>query len=278
MILARRRRWLGLGLIFLAQVVVGVLIGPLAFLAPVLIEEGVPPVGEMADAYGRYLVRVASFDWLTSGDGGWVIAAIIVCWAMTAVAFVSPVVGPVVRSPNGRSLRASVVAASLMGASIAALMFAAVVEGAIAVVSTDQAAFQAVFNAVGAWVWLGAAGVWIASGCVWMYLLRRAGRSRDPMLLDRLLRLVFAGTAVELVLGLPIYLLARKKYDCYCGMATFLNLVMGIAALCWLCGPWALLLATREARRSWNRGACLACGYPQRSGSQRCSECGAELR
>jgi len=277
-ILAQRHRWMGLGVIFLAQLMVGILVAPLAFLVPVVIEERELPGWGMVGAYGRYLLHVVSLEWLDGRDGEWLIAAIIACWAVTAVAFVSPIVGPAERSSNERSLRASVVAASLIGASIAALMFAALVEGAIAVLSKDQAAFLGMYKFAAAWVWLGALGVWLASGCVWMYMLRRVGRSRDPGLLDRVLRMVFAGTAIELLLGLPIFLLARRKYDCYCAMATFLNLVMGIAALCWLCGPWALLLVTREARRTWRRGACPACGYPQRSGSQRCSECGAELR
>jgi hypothetical protein len=88
------------------------------------------------------------------------------------------------------------------------------------------------------------------------------------------MRALVAGTAVELALGLPIYALARKKYGCYCAMATFLNLVFGIAALLWMCGPWVVLLLTRRARANWLRAACRACGYPRRSGSAVCTECG----
>jgi len=38
-----------------------------------------------------------------------------------------------------------------------------------------------------------------------------------------------------------------------------------------------VLLWTREARLHWIRKACVHCGYPCRSGSTMCSECGKPL-
>lgn len=275
MILARWPRWKGLMLLFAVQFVLGIVLGPL-IAAPMLLEERMLSPGEAVGEYARYLWWIVSLDWVSNGDGGWILIAACLAWAGLAVAFISPIVGSVQREPSGRALWSSVVAAAVMGAVMAGMLFAAIFEGALALISADKPSFSASYDELAPWIWLSALAVWCATGAVWTLLLRRIGRSRDPGALDRLLRLVFAGSAVELTLGLPIYLMARKKYSCYCGMATFLNLVMGVAALCWLCGPWTVLLATREVRRRWRRGVCPRCGYPLRSGSSVCSECGTQ--
>lgn len=276
MILRRMPRWQGLALVFVVHAFVALVIAP-AFLAPGLLE-----VGSVRDAILRvpeYWKWIFTLAWMDGewGMDSWTIVITVVVWAGLATAFVAPLVGPVETGSARRSLASSVVAATVLGASICSLLFATLVEGVIAAFSEDAAMFGARYGRAEAAIWLSALGVWIVSGGVWFVMLRRAGRSRDPALLDRMLRAVFAGTAIELVLGLPIYLMARKKIDCYCTTATFLNLVLGTTALLWLCGPWAILLATREARRNWARGACPSCGYPRRSGGAVCSECGSAL-
>lgn len=274
--LGRWPRWRALALVFVVQCAFAVLLGPVFFI-PVMIEE--PSVEKALRLWLEYQKGLFTFAWADGFfDGGaWVLAACVVAWAGLAVAFVSPVVGKVERAGSGRSLWASVVAAAIMGAFITAMLFAGVIEGAMAALSADQQSFEALFAEVAAWIWTGAAALWLASGFLWMFLLRRIGKSRDPMGLDRALRAVFAGTAIELVLGIPVYLMARKKYDCYCAMASFLNLVMGVTALLWLCGPWVVLLFTRAARRGWSREACAQCGYPRKTGAAVCTECGARL-
>lgn len=276
MILGRWPRWQALALIFVAQCAAAVLLGPVFFL-PAIIEE--PSVVGAARVWLDYQWSLFTLDWLpvSGGSGDWFLVVGVLVWAGLAVAFVSPIVGRLDRSSSGRSLWPSVVAASLLGACITAMLFAGLVEGGLAVVSADEPSFEAVLEDVWGWIWGGALAMWIASGFLWMVLLREVGKSRDPKGLDRLLRAVFAGTAMELVLGLPIYLMARKKYDCYCAMASFLNLVMGVTALLWLCGPWAVLLFTREARRGWSREACAQCGYPRKTGSAVCTECGGRF-
>lgn len=276
MILARWPRWQAIALVFVAQLLLIAIFGPVV-LVPALIEEpfSLQPVGE----YARYLGWIASLGWLEQWDDPetWIVLGMMIAWAGLAAAFVAPVVGQVETTTSGRSLWPSVIAAAAMGAFIAALLFAAVVEGLVALLTLDQAGFREAQETVAPWIWGGALATWGCSGLVWTYLLRRVGRARDPIVLDRLLRVVFVGTSVELALGLPIFLFVRKRYSCYCALATFINLVMGVAALFWLCGPWAVLLWTREARRNWSRGVCRSCGYPRRSGSAVCSECGAAL-
>lgn len=276
MILRGLPRWQGLAVVFAAHAVLALVIAP-AFLAPALLE-----AASVKDAIAEvpgYWKWIFTLGWMDAewGANFWTTVVAVVAWAGLATAFVAPLVGSAETGSKSRSLASSVVAAAVLGAAICSLLFATLVEGLIAAFSQDAAMFGAVYDRVEAAIWLGALGVWIVSGGVWFALLRRAGSSRDPAVLDRMLRALFAGTAVELVLGLPIYLMARKKIDCYCTTATFLNLVLGTTALLWLCGPWAILLATRSARRGWARGACAACGYPRRSGGTVCPECGNPL-
>jgi hypothetical protein len=275
-ILSGLPRLQAVALVFLVQLLLIALFGPVVLL-PALIEESV--TSRELSNYLSYLSWIASFGWLWElGDPEtWIVIGMMVTWAGLAALFVAPVVGRVETTTGGRSLWPSIVAAAAMGAFISAMLFAAVAEGLVAAVTLERSRFEDAQEIAAPWIWGGALAMWLCSGFVWMYLLRRVGRTRDPIVLDRLLRVVFVGTSVELALGLPIYLFVRKRYSCYCALATFINLVMGVAALFWLCGPWAVLLWTREARRNWSRGACRACGYPQRSGSAVCSECGAAL-
>jgi hypothetical protein len=273
-ILARTSRPVALAIVFIVSLLCTGLMLPLVA-APLLLEEP-QRFGTLLGRYGEYLLEMFTFGWLDGIErpNWWLGAAALCVWPGLTVAFLSPIVGPVRAGETGRSLRASVIAASLLGASMCALLMAAVLECTMALLSADSDAFEAMLAAGSGAIWTVALGTWFCAGFLWMYLLRRAGRSRDPRGLDRVMRALVAGTAVELALGLPIYALARKKYDCYCAMATFLNLVFGIAALLWMCGPWAVLLLTRRARANWLRAACRACGYPRRSGSTVCTECG----
>jgi len=276
MILRRLPRWQGIALVFAAHVAFAVALGPV-FFAPGVFEADGP--GEVLGFAVGYWTGLVSLAWIA--DLGqptlWIFFAAIAIWAGIATAFVSPVVGPVEITSGRRPLWVSVAAAALLGATLCAALLAAALEGLVLLDAVDGADASARFQRAGPAILVGAVAMWTASGGVWFYFLRRAASSRNPMVLDRMLRAVFVGTAVELVLGLPLYLMVRKKAGCSCATLTFLNLVIGTAALIWLCGPWTILLLTREARRNWGRGACPACGYPRRSGGAVCSECGTAL-
>jgi hypothetical protein len=179
-----------------------------------------------------------------------------------------PLVGPLRIRPNGWPLRVSVVGA----AGIAGLSTAMIVYGVIEF--TDEF-FKTSVARQDAWEWFAVLlAVWTIAGGIWCWLLRRAGRSRDPRGLDRLVRLVFAATVVESILMVPLYVMLRKRLDCFCGAATFMGLCGGVAMLLWMCGPWALLLLTRRRREAWSVGACAGCGYSRLGGGDRCPECG----
>ena len=117
--------------------------------------------------------------------------------------------------------------------------------------------------------------VWLGGGFAWYLLLGRAGSARDPARLDRFLRWILAGTCVEMTLGTTAYLVARRKTECYCALASFWSIVLGTMTLLWMCGPWIVLLLTRTERLAWARGACRQCGYPRRTDTEVCTECGA---
>lgn len=277
MILTRMGRSKALVVVFVASLLFTTVTMPIVAV-PALIEEP-RRLGEMLSSYGGYLLGLVSLDWLGRvGTGEWWILAALLCgWSGLTVAFLAPIVGPPAADGAGRSLRSSVIAASILGACMCGLLMAALVEGALAAMAGSASEFTEIYRTGLVGVWTMALVAWCVSGFGWMYFLRRAGRSRDPKGLDRLLRLLLSGTVVELALGLPIYALARKKYDCYCAMATFLNLMFGVAALLWMCGPWVVLLLTRRARVNWARTICGVCGYPRRTGATRCTECGDDF-
>jgi hypothetical protein len=268
MILRRVSRAAGLAMIFVGMFAVAVLLAPIA-LAPMMFEER-----GFLGVYGRFLAGLVSADSMTRADV-WIMLAVMAAWAGTQVAFLSPLVGPPRVESQGRSIVPSVVVAALLGSLGCALLWVAVIEGIYAFVSDGTDAFNTRYGIVVGSGYLTALGVWIAGGFMWYLLLSRAGSLRNPAGLDRLVRWLFAGTCVEMLLGVVCYLTVRKKTDCYCAMASFWNLVFGTAMLVWMCGPWAVLLVTRQERLSWARGACAQCGYPRRTDADLCPECGA---
>ena len=180
-----------------------------------------------------------------------------------------PLVGPLRIGPNGWPLRVSVVGAAGIAGLATTMAIYGIVEFTDVTLGTSMARGSA-------WEWHAMLlVVWTVTGGFWCWLLRRAGRSRDPRGLDRLVRAVFAATVVESILMVPLYVMLRKRLDCFCGAATFIGLCGGVAMLLWMCGPWALLLLTRRRREAWSVGACTGCGYSRLGGGDRCPECGA---
>jgi hypothetical protein len=119
--------------------------------------------------------------------------------------------------------------------------------------------------------------VWVVAGVIWALLLARAGRRGHPDRITRFVRRLFAGTCVELALAAPTYALCMRRDSCWCSWFSWWSIVGGTIILTVLCGPMLVLLWTREARLQWLRHACPTCGYPCRSGSPVCTECGEPL-
>jgi hypothetical protein len=64
-----------------------------------------------------------------------------------------------------------------------------------------------------------------------------------------------AGSAVGLALCLPWYFVLRRKHSCYCGLGSFLALVLGLWSLLVVGGPLLFVLARdRRIRASLRAG------------------------
>jgi hypothetical protein len=118
---------------------------------------------------------------------------------------------------------------------------------------------------------------WMITGGIWAWALARVGRSGHPDVIARFVRRLFAGTCVELAIAAPTYALGIRRDSCWCEWGSWFGIVGGIAILTVLCGPMLVLLWTREARLQWMRASCRGCGYPLRTGSALCPECGAPV-
>ena len=276
MFLKNISRPVALGLVFVASFIIAMLLFPIFIWLAITPFESWPSTANatlsLTEDYWRFLVSLAYWQFDVTGKI-WLVA-IAAVWATLTVAFLAPITGRVQLLQHGRSLRSSVAVAVLMGSVICGLIMGALFEGVLALMTSTEEEFhglQRLSSSVGS---IAVIGAWIVGGALWAFFLRRSASSRNPAGLDLLLRRILAGTAVELVLGLPIALLIRRREDCVCGTMTFFNFMFGTAALLWICGPWSVLFLTRKARANWSRTACASCGYPRRSGGSECSECG----
>jgi hypothetical protein len=258
-------------LIFAVACAVGLFIAPLT-LVPVMFEEA----SYLRD-YRNYFEALVGVDWIDHLDQVelWIFIGTIALWAGLQVVFLSPIVGRPAVGSYGRSLLPSVIAAAFIGSLGCAMLWVALIEGLLAVVSVDSDQFGDWYGSIVGMCYLTGLAVWIGGGFLWYVLLSRAGSPRNPAGLDRLVRRVFAGTCIELLIGVLLYLQVRRRTECYCAMASFWSIVLGAATLFWMCGPWVVLLLTRKERLAWARGACAQCGYPRRTDSDVCPECGA---
>ncbi|MFM7806831.1 MAG: zinc ribbon domain-containing protein [Planctomycetota bacterium] len=119
---------------------------------------------------------------------------------------------------------------------------------------------------------------WIGTGLVWSWALQNAGKGPDPNRIGRFVRWLFAGTCVELVIAAPTFAVAARRDSCFCSWMSWWSILIGTVTLTVLGGPMLLLMLTRRARLGWIRRACGNCGYPVRTGSHVCPECGAGIR
>jgi hypothetical protein len=176
-------------------------------------------------------------------------------------------------TPGERSrlpLRLSMIGAGILGGLIALLIVSTMIElfALLRWSAQDHSPAQILFHPVPMLL------AWAVMGGLWALLFRAAGRHRDPTRIDRAVRWLFAGSLVELAIAAPTFVMACRRERCACGWMSWWGIVFGAATLLLLCGPMILLMRTHEARVQWMRAACPRCGYPQRSRTGTCSECG----
>jgi hypothetical protein len=276
MLLARVRRPLALLYLFVGFTTVGFLVAPIAFL-PSLLFDSLSDYTQFVGNYYRVPLLLSDptlqFTWAQLG----LFSAAVLLWAGLAVAFLAPITGKLQATSEPRSLLPSVIAAVIFGIVMFGIIASATYELLCALGSESTSDFEMMSSEVRMAMTFVMLAAWAFGGAFCAMLFRRLGSTRDPTALDRMLRVLFAGSVLELTLGLPLFLIIRKKSACECALASFWSLVLGIAALLWICGPAVLLLLTRDARRAWMRSACPNCGYPRRTSATCCSECGVSF-
>jgi hypothetical protein len=276
MLLARVRRPLALLYLFVGFTTVGFLVAPIAFL-PSLFFDSLSEYTQFVGNYYRVPLLLSNPTLSFTAAQLGLFSAAVLMWAGLAVAFLAPITGKLQATSEPRSLLPSVIAAVIIGIVMFGIIASATYELLCALGSESTSDFEMMSSEVRMAMTFVMLAAWAVGGAFCAMLFRRLGSTRDPTALDRMLRVLLAGSVIELALGLPMYLIIRKKSACECALASFWSLVLGIAALLWICGPAVLLLLTRDARRAWMRAACPNCGYPRRTSAMCCSECGAHF-
>ena len=128
-----------------------------------------------------------------------------------------------------------------------------------------------------AWLWLVAFGFMVCTWIGWTWALFHAMRSQPNTWLSRTIRWLLVGSCIELAIALPLYLIVRRRFDCWCALPSLWAVCFSMAALLTLTGPGAILLWHR--RRGGPPGIwvdhCLICGYQRHPESGPCCpECG----
>ena len=111
----------------------------------------------------------------------------------------------------------------------------------------------------------------------WTTVLLLAMKRSPAGWLGRTVRWLLAGSLLELAVALPLYLIVRRKYDCWCSLPSFWAVAGGMVGVLSLAGPGTVLLW--RARRGlptdgWG-DRCMICGYQRaKDAGPRCPECG----
>lgn len=268
--------WLYASTLAILFIVGPLMLGFLQFVGDV---EASDDVVDVVRSVGDVYVAILTLEWVSGlqEDESWWMLGILGGWVLLQVLFLSPLVGPPRVDGEGRPMLPSLIAAVLIATTGTALAWVAIVEAVFSLFVPDARTFDDAYQRVVVIGWIPALAVWTVGGWLWFRALRSAGSSHDPAGLDRHLRRVLAGTAVEAALGTIALLMVRRRTDCLCATGSFLSLGYSLMVLVWLCGPWAVLFFTREERSKWSRRACGGCGYVRRSDASRCSECGREF-
>ncbi len=255
-----------------------------------MIMEGEPSLSVVAEDFIRSWYQVWRDISGSSAPGTFVAGMTLALLAAAPVLLMAPVVGPPEIATNPRSMRASVIGASILAAGLTCFVLVVAFECVLLVATSEVVAGSAgnhtTQNDDQIYEWVRAAhlqepvvwfSMWMVAGVFWAVIFRKAGHSRDPNTVLRLFRWLLAGTAIELALGVSTLAWLKKRDACLCATGSFWGVVYGLMVLALLCGPAIALLLSRRARLQWARSACRNCGYLRRTGSKVCSECGCPL-
>jgi len=275
-------RKLALAALLVCNLVMGVAMATFAATACAAVEELVSGRALPAAPARQFLKQWAESMWTVSIEPlrhldprSAVTLALMAMAAGAPAMLVAPALGTRRPEPHGLSLRTSVAGAAVLG-GLCAIGILATAWDLVGLAWTPAPQdpddwLKGGMMAMAPWILIPA---WLASGTAVAFALRLAGGSRDPRMMARIVRWLVAGTCVELAIAAPTYVSALRRDQCTCSWGSWWAIIAGVTTLGVLCGPALLLLATRETRLQWLRGACPECGYPRRGGGGPCPECG----
>ena len=93
-------------------------------------------------------------------------------------------------------------------------------------------------------IWLWIAGIiFIAVWIIWGIIFYRWGKKIEPMnLVEKMCRLLFRGSILELLVAVPTHIVARYKNYCCAGFGTFFGITFGLAIMLLSFGPGIFFL------------------------------------
>ncbi|MBC8309981.1 MAG: hypothetical protein ISR75_01900 [Phycisphaerales bacterium] len=209
----------------------------------------------------------------------------------TQAIFVLPIVKPPKVASKGMPLKISVLMAGFIGTTLCVIFASAVISIVLTLIlgKNGEGDSWGIAPLLYSCIWIFDGGFepemsypilfifisWVIwSTLLFIFILRG---KRDPSPLVKLTGWLFAGSLVELLLSIPLFLMVRRKTDCYCATGSFGALIMSVFTSLWLFGPFMVILLVWR-KRPWSKDHCVHCGYPKRvSGANVCSECGIEL-
>lgn len=117
----------------------------------------------------------------------------------------------------------------------------------------------------------------LAAWIGWTWLLLRSMRRSRADFLNRAVNWLLVGTLIELAIALPLHLLLRRRFSCWCALPSAWAVVLALVALFTLTGPGVLLLWRRRAGLPSSAvvNRCFVCSYTRsETAGPRCPECG----
>lgn len=165
------------------------------------------------------------------------VALFLLLFAASQVLFLWPVRRlPISLTMSGRPMWLSLI----IGAFIAMLVSTALIATLLQLFNVWERLLEPMWPA-GAWVAMFI--MWTIWGGVFAVICRRGDRYRR---LRRMLRLLIAGSLLDLLIATPVHALAARNESCYCGLGSYTGLVLGATALLWCFGPGLTLLILRH--------------------------------
>ena len=216
------------------------------------------PIGYLVTALGQ------AFSWARIRGLDYNLVPLI---TLVAAAVITGFMVPMLRErwKRGIPIKTSIMVAGLVCGLLLAVVVCAAVQ--VLLLLTSNASSSTIGYAMLAAPVAG----WIISTPI-LFAYVRNSHQVEPM--DRVVTLIFKGTAIEALAILPLDVIVRRQRSCYCFEPSFWSLLMiggvGLVTL----GPMLIFIAGRKNRRAVT-GRCTGCGYDL-SGlhAKVCPECG----